>query len=63
MFWMNDNSVLWLPVVNFFGTTKDFAEETQYGSTVAVVDSQIDIDSLYMSMGMIGPMSRSAMMD
>ena len=63
MFWMNDNSVLWLPVVNFFGTTKDFAEETQYGSTVAVVDSQIDIDSLYMSMGMIGPMSRSAMID
>ena len=63
MFWMNDNSVLWLPVVNFFGTTKDSAEEIQYGSTVAVVDSQIDIDSLYMSMGMIGPMSRSAMID
>jgi hypothetical protein len=63
MFWLNDNSVLWLPVVNFFGTTKDFAEETQYGSTIAVVDSQIDIDSLYMSMGMIGPMSRSAMID
>lgn len=47
MFWMADQSVLWLPVVNFYGDTEYFDEIELYGTIAAIVDSQIDLDSLY----------------
>ncbi len=63
MYWMEDGITLWLPVFNFFGTTADLDEVNQYGSIVAVSDSQIDLDSLYKAMGMLSPMSRTAILD
>jgi hypothetical protein len=47
MFWMADQTVLWLPVVNFYGVSDWVDEVNMYGSIAAVVDSQIDLDSLY----------------
>lgn len=63
VFSMGDQSFYWLPVVNFFGNTKDSEEISSFGSTVAIVDSQIDLESLYMSMGMLKGISRKAMLD
>lgn len=47
MFWMADQSVLWLPVVNFYGVTEHYDEVMLYGTIAAIVNSQIDMDSLY----------------
>jgi hypothetical protein len=47
MFWMQDQTVLWLPVVNFYGFSDWSDEVGMYGTIAAVVDSQIDLDSLY----------------
>ncbi|MEY3696591.1 MAG: hypothetical protein RJA41_241 [Actinomycetota bacterium] len=47
MFWMADQTVLWLPVVNFYGFSDWVENENMYGTIAAVVDSQIDLDSLY----------------
>jgi hypothetical protein len=63
VFWMGDQSSYWLPVVNFLGTTNDSEEVVTLGSIVAIVDSQIDLESLYMSMGMLNGYSRNAMLD
>lgn len=63
MFWMENQNALWLPVFNFIGTAENYDEVGQIGSIVAIVDSQIDLDSLYKSMGMVTPMSREAMLD
>jgi hypothetical protein len=63
MFYMADETVLWLPVANFYGTSDGSEDSNLYGTIVAVVDSQIDLESLYMTMGMLNPMSRSAMLD
>lgn len=47
MFWMQDQTVLWLPVVNFYGYSDWSDEVGMHGTIAAVVDSQIDLDSLY----------------
>ena len=57
MFWMQDGSVLWLPSVMFWGTSQDNQEESQYGTIIAIVDSQIDVESLYSTWG-ISPLAR-----
>ena len=62
MFWMEDGSTLWLPIVMFWGTTPDYDEEFQFGSIIAIVDSQIDLESLYSNWG-VYPMVKDVVID
>ena len=62
IFNMSDGSVYWLPIAMFWGTTADYDVETSYGAIIAIVDSQIDLESLYSNWGM-QPMARGGYID
>ena len=62
MFTMSDGSVFWLPMISFWGIAPDIGAETYYGSIIAIVDSQIDLESLYSNWAM-KPMYRGAAID
>lgn len=55
-FWMKDGTSLWLPVFEFWGTTDHLNDVVSYGNVVAIVDSQIDLDSLYGIYNFYGPL-------